>query len=132
MYLKKFESYFVSGEDLNVILDKIYNKEELTDVDKKRLEQNSNDDKDIIEIINKIADITIEFKTLNSRINSLQKKDSVQSYELFKSEWAPLNAKISKLERELEKSYGIILGSEELRVFMKKQRPDAFGEDSIY
>lgn len=85
----------------------------MTDVDKKRLEQNSNDDKDIIEIINKIADITIEFKTLNSRINSLKKKDSVQSYELFKSEWAPLNAKISKLERELEKSYGIILGSED-------------------
>jgi len=125
---KIFESEFVSKEDIDILLDKINDSgiESLTDIDKNRLTIFNSKDKEIISIIDKMGDVTLQFKQLNKRIDQLNKEgQSDESYNLFKNNWNKLNDEMVKLEREIE-SYGIQLGDHRLSKLMSKERPDAY------
>ncbi len=128
---KVFESKFVSKDDLNDLLDKISSSgiTSLSDIDKKRLTLFTEGDKEIIQIIDEMGDVTLQFKELNRKLKELsdQGKDG---YELFVTEWGPLNIKMVKLEKEIE-SYGIMLGDPRLTLLMKRERPDAYNTECL-
>lgn len=128
---KVFESKFVSKDDLNDLLDKISSSgiTSLSDIDKKRLTLFTEGDKEIIQIIDEMGDVTLQFKELNKKLKELsdQGKDG---YKLFVTEWGPLNIKMVKLEKEIE-SYGIMLGDPRLTLLMKRERPDAYNTECL-
>lgn len=121
------ESKFVDKDDVNELLDKIseYGIESLTDIDRKRLNIFSENDKAIIEIIDKMGDLTSQFKEINQQMRELseQGKDA----KFLMKDWLELNRQMVPLEREIE-SYGIMLGDPRLTRLMKKERPDVYGD----
>lgn len=126
--IKKFESFLVSDSEANNILDKINTNgiDNISDIEKNKLNLYSTNDAKVIDIINKMADITLKFMDVNNKIKKV-KDDYIKSKNIFQNEWIPLNTEISKYEKELE-SFGIELGSPELNNLFKKTRPDAYGD----
>ena len=108
-HIKKFESYFVSDEDSNEILDKITKNgiESISLKDKNILKQYSEDDVDIKEIIKSLVESIVELEKVNIEIRSFNNEyDKVK--DILKDKWKPLNDKISKLENSLISEFGIL------------------------
>lgn len=128
-YLKTYESFFVSQEEVDELLDKISSSKitSLSDIEKNRLTLFSENDKKIIDLIEQMAEITLQFKNLYIKMDELSIE---QSEKLFKKEWKPLNNKMIELEHIL-RNYGIELGDERLTRLMKKQRPDAYNTNVL-
>lgn len=108
-HIKKFESYFVSDEDSNEILDKITKNgiESISLKDKNILKQYSEDDVDIKEIIKSLVESIVELEKVNIEIRSFNNEyDKVKN--ILKDKWKPLNDKISKLENSLISEFGIL------------------------
>lgn len=129
-YLKSFKLFeksdFIDKDDVDELLDKISSSgiESLSDIDKNRLTLFSEGDKEIIETIEKMADITLKFKELNKKIKELSENGG-DGFNLFKKEWGPLNDKLRPLEQSFRK-WGIELGDYRLDKLMRKVRPDAY------
>lgn len=124
---KLFESVFVSQKDVDELLDKI-NKSGITslnDIDKNRLTLFSEGDKEIIETIEKMANITNQFKIINKEIRRCQDSGESDGFHLM-DDWMKLNKQLVPLE-QLFRKWGIELGDERLWNLMNKQRPDAYG-----
>ena len=125
------KSKFIETDEFNELLDKINDGgiTSLTDIEKKRLDLFSMDDEPILDIIDRMGDITEKFKGVNKKIQELNKEGrNEESIKLFRDEWGPLNDEMVKLEKEIE-SYGIELGDETLRNLMNKNRADVYGYD---
>lgn len=108
-HIKKFESYFVSDEDSNEILDKISKSgiESISLKDRNILKQYSEDDVDIKEIIKSLVESIVELEKVNIEIRSFNNiYDKVK--DILKDKWKPLNDKISKLENSLISEFGIL------------------------
>lgn len=117
LFSKIYEkSKFVDNDEFNEILDKINDGgiTSLTDIEKKRLDLFSMDDEPITDLIDRMADISSEFK--------------LKDKNLQKDEWDSLNDEMMKIEKEIE-AYGIDLGDEIFKNLMNKQRSDVFGYD---
>lgn len=129
-YLKSFKLFeksdFIDKDDVDELLDKISSSgiTSLSDIDKNRLTLFSEGDKEIIETIEKMADITLKFKELNKKIKELSENGG-DGFNLFKKEWGPLNDKLRPLEQSFRK-WGIELGDYRLDKLMRKVRPDAY------
>ena len=108
-HIKKFESYFVSDEDSNEILDKITKNgiESISLKDRNILKQYSENDIDIKEIIKSLVESIVELEKVNIEIRSFNNEyDKVKN--ILKDKWKPLNDKISKLENSLISEFGIL------------------------
>lgn len=136
---KLFESksVFVSEKEIDELLDKI-NKSGITsldDIDRKRINLFSDGDKEIIETIIKMGDITNQFRTLNNKIRELSDSgdgkiawfDKPEGKEFMKK-WTELNNQLRPLEQSFRK-YGIELGDPRLDKLMREVRPDAYNRD---
>lgn len=121
------ESKFVDQDELDELLDKIseFGIESISDLENKRLNIFSENDKSIIELIDKMGDITYDFKILNKKMKELSSEGKDAKYLM--KDWLELNRKMVPLEREIE-SYGIMLGDPRLTRLMKKERPDVYGD----
>ena len=125
------ESVFVSKEDVDELLDKI-NKSGITslsDIDKNRLTLFSEGDKEIIETIEKMADITNQFRELNDEMRRCQDSGESDGFHLMK-DWMKLNNQLRPLEASFRK-WGIELGDPRLDRLMRKVRPDAYNRHVI-
>jgi len=125
------KSKFVDTDEFNQLLDKINDGgiTSLTDIEKKRLDLFSMDDEPILDVIDRLGDVSAQFKIINKRIKDLTSQgNEEEAKKIFKTEWDPLNDEMVKLEKEIE-SYGIELGDETLKVLMNKNRADVFGYD---
>lgn len=125
-----FESKFVSKEEVDHLLDKISNSgiTSLNDIEKNRLKIFSEDDKEIINIIDNMADITAKFKKLNHEMKKIS--DEGKDTFILMNKWDELNKKLVPLEQSFRK-YGIYLGDERLTLLMRRQRPDVY-DTSVY
>jgi len=124
-------SKFIDQEEFDSLLDKIGDEgmQSLSEIEKKRLNLFSQDDKPIYDLIDQMADITLKFKDINKRIDDLTDAGkSDEAHKIFKDEWQRANDEIIIIEREIE-SYGIELGDQTFTMMMKKHRPDAYGYD---
>lgn len=124
-------SKFIDQEEFDSLLDKIGDEgmQSLSEIEKKRLNLFSQDDKPIYDLIDQMADITLKFKDINKRIDDLTDAGkSDEAHKIFKDEWQRTNDEIIIIEREIE-SYGIELGDQTFAMIMKKHRPDAYGYD---
>lgn len=92
------ESTFVSKEDVDDLLDKINSSgiTSLSDIDKNRLTLFSEGDKEIIETIEKMADITNKFRELNTEIRRCQSSGKSDGFHLMK-DWGKLNDQLRPL-----------------------------------
>lgn len=125
------KSKFVDTDEFNDLLDKINDGgiTSLTDIEKKRLDLFSMDDEPILDVIERMGDLTAQFKIINKKLKDLQSQGKiVDAKNLFRDEWAPLNNEMMKLEKEIE-SYGIELGDETFMSMMNKHRADVYGYD---
>jgi hypothetical protein len=117
---KKFESSeFFTQEHIDQLLDKISDSgiESLSDIDKNQLKLFSEDDKEIIETIQKMGDITNQFRELNQKMRDIQSKGD-DPYYLMK-DWMELNDQLRPLESSFRK-WGIELGDPRLDKMMRK------------
>ena len=108
-HIKKFESYFISDEHSNEILDKISKSgiESISLKDRNILKQYSENDIDIKEIIKSLVESIVELEKVNIEIRSFNNiYDKVK--DILKDKWKPLNDKISKLENSLISEFGIL------------------------
>lgn len=125
------KSNFVDTDEFNTLLDKINDTgiNSLTDIEKKRLDLFSMDDEPILDVIDRMADLTSEFKMVNKKIKQLSDEGkTVEAKNLFRDKWSPMNDEMIKLEREI-KSYGIEVGDETFMSMMNKHRSDVYGYD---
>ena len=125
------KSNFVDTDEFNTLLDKINDGglTSLTDIEKKRLDLFSMDDEPILDIIDRMADLTSEFKMVNKKIKQLSDEGkTVEAKNLFRDKCSPMNDEMIKLEREI-KSYGIEVGDETFMSLMNKHRSDVYGYD---
>ena len=125
------KSKFVEVDEFNELLDKINDTglTSLTDIEKKRLDLFSMDDEPILDLIDRMGDLTTEFKMVNKKIKQLSDEGkSVEAKNLFRDQWEPMNDEMIKLEREI-KSYGIEVGDETFMSMMNKHRGDVYGYD---
>lgn len=125
------KSKFVDTDEFNELLDKINDTgiTSLTDIEKKRLDLFSMDDEPILDLIDRMGDLTAEFKIINKKIKQLSDEGkSVEAKNLFRDQWDPMNDEMIKLEREI-KSYGIEVGDETFMSMMNKHRSDVYGYD---
>jgi hypothetical protein len=125
------KSKFVDTDEFNELLDKINDTgiTSLTDIEKKRLDLFSMDDEPILDLIDRMGDLTAEFKIINKKIKQLSDEGkSVEAKNLFRDQWDPMNDEMIKLEREI-KSYGIEVGDETFMSMMNKHRGDVYGYD---
>lgn len=133
-YLKEYKvferSEFVDIEDVNKLLDKINDSgiESLTDIDKNNFKLFSDGDKEIIDTIEQMGDITNQFKELNTKMREVSNSDKDGEY-LMKT-WSDLNNKLRPLEQSFSK-WGIQLGDPRLTKLMKTQRPDVYNNLSL-
>jgi hypothetical protein len=125
------KSKFVEVDEFNELLDKINDGgiTSLTDVEKKRLDLFSMDDEPILDVIDRMGDLTAQFKIVNKKLKDLQSQGKiVDAKNLFRDEWGPLNDEMMKLEKIILE-YGIDLGDETFMSMMNKHRADVYGYD---
>ena len=122
---KLFESIFVSKEDVDNLLDKISSSgiTSLSYIDKNRLTLFSEGDKEIIDTIEKMADITNQFRELNQKMKDIQSKGGDAKYLM--EDWMRLNDELAPLEQSFRK-WGINLGDPRLDRLQRRTRPDAY------
>lgn len=122
---KLFESDFFDSDYIDTLLDKISDSgiDSLSDIEKNQLKLFSEDDKEIIETIEKMGDITREFKELNQKMKDIQSNGGDAKY-LMKN-WLELNSQLVPLEQSFKK-WGIELGDSRLDRLMRRTRPDAY------
>ena len=126
------ESIFVSKDDVDELLDKISSSgiNSLSDIEKNRLTLFSENDKEIIKIIEEMGDITNEFRELNKKMNKLSSEGKNKEAHSLMSHWMELNDKLRPLEQSFRK-WGIELGDVRLDNLMRKVRPDAYNRGVI-
>jgi hypothetical protein len=125
------KSKFVDTDEFNQLLDKINDGgiTSLTDIEKKRLDLFSMDDEPILDVIDRMGDLTAQFKEINKRLSDLSSKGkNEEAKKIFREEWGPLNEEMMKLERIIQE-YGIDLGDETFMSIMNKNRADVYGYD---
>jgi len=125
------KSKFVDDDEFNELLDKINDTgiTSLTDIEKKRLDLFSMDDEPILDLIEKMGDLSAEFKILNKRLSDLSSQGkNEEAKKIFRDEWGPLNDEMTKLENIIQE-YGIDLGDETFMSMMNKHRADVYGYD---
>jgi hypothetical protein len=125
------KSKFVDTDEFNDLLDKINDGgiTSLTDIEKKRLDLFSMDDEPILDVIERMGDLTAQFKIINKKLKDLQSQGKiVDAKNLFRDEWGPLNDEMTKLEQIIQE-YGIDLGDETFMSMMNKHRADVYGYD---
>jgi len=125
------KSKFVDTDEFNDLLDKINDGgiTSLTDIEKKRLDLFSMDDEPILDVIERMGDLTAQFKIINKKLKDLQSQGKiVDAKNLFRDEWGPLNDEMMKLEQIIQE-YGIDLGDETFMSMMNKHRADVYGYD---
>jgi hypothetical protein len=125
------KSKFVDTDEFNTLLDKINDGgiTSLTDIEKKRLDLFSMDDEPILDLIERMGDLTAQFKIINKKLKGLQSQGKiVDAKNLFRDEWGPLNDEMMKLEKIIQE-YGIDLGDETFISMMNKNRADVYGYD---
>ena len=122
---KLFESEFFDNDYIDSLLDKISDSgiESLSDIEKNQLNLFSEDDKEIIETIEKMGDITRNFKELNQKMREIQSNGGDSKYLM--EDWLELNSQLVPLEQSFRK-WGIELGDPRLDRMMRKTRPDAY------
>jgi hypothetical protein len=122
---KVFESEFFDSDYIDTLLDKISDSgmESLSDIEKNQLNLFSEDDKEIIETIEKMGDITREFKDLNKKMREISDSGGDPFYLM--KDWMELNDQLRPLEQSFRK-WGIELGDPRLDRLMRKTRPDAY------
>lgn len=84
-HLKRFnESFFVTKSEVDELLDKISSSgiTSLSDIEKNRLSLFSEEDKEIIEVIEKMADITNKFSELNKEMSRLTNEGKTKKHDL--------------------------------------------------
>ena len=125
------KSKFVDTDEFNDLLDKINDGgiTSLTDIEKKRLDLFSMDDEPILDVIDRMGDLTAQFKEINKKLNNLSSQGkNKEAQKIFRDEWGPLNDEMTKLE-EIIQEYGIDLGDETFMSMMNKNRADVYGYD---
>ena len=125
------KSKFVDTDEFNTLLDKINDGgiTSLTDIEKKRLDLFSMNDEPILDIIDRMGDLTAQFKEINKRLSNLSSQGkNEEAQKIFRDEWGPLNDEMMKLERIIQE-YGIDLGDETFMSMMNKNRSDVYGYD---
>lgn len=122
---KVFESEFFDNDYIDTLLDKISDSgiESLSDIEKNQLKLFSEDDIEIIETIEKMADITRQFKEINRKMKDIQSEGGDAKYLM--EDWLELNNQLVPLEQSFRK-WGIELGDPRLDRLMRKTRPDAY------
>ena len=87
------------------------------------------DDEPILDIIDRMGDLTAQFKEINKRLSNLSSQGkNEEAQKIFRDEWGPLNDEMMKLERIIQE-YGIDLGDETFMSMMNKNRSDVYGYD---
>jgi 5-bromo-4-chloroindolyl phosphate hydrolysis protein len=123
------KSKFVETDEFNELLDKINDTgiTSLTDIEKKRLDLFSMDDEPILDVIDRMADLTTKFVMINKKIKDLSDQGKkVDAENLFRNKWNQMNDEMIKLEAEIVK-YGVDLGDETFMSMMHKHRGDVYG-----
>lgn len=125
------ESVFVTKDEVDELLDKITSSgiTSLSDVEKNRLNLFSEDDKEIIKIIEEMGDLTAEFMEVNNKIKELMSEYKTEEAKSLMSKWNSLDKKMTVLEKSFKK-WGIELGDERLFNLMKKIRPDIYSANA--
>ena len=124
---KLFEaSEFFTREYIDKLLDKISLSgiKSLSDIEKNRLKIFSENDKEIIETIEKMGNITLKFKEINNEMRRCQDSGESDGFHLM-DDWLKLNSELRPLEASFRK-WGIELGDPRLDKLMRKVRPDAY------
>lgn len=123
---KLFESEFFDNDYIDSLLDRISDSgiDSLSDIEKNQLKLFSEDDKEIIETIEKMGDLTIKFKEINAEMRRCQDSGESDGFHLMK-DWMKLNKELRPLEQSFRK-WGIELGDPRLDKLMRKIRPDAY------
>src|ERR1035437_7141953 len=123
---KLFESTFVSKEEVDILLDKISQSgiTSLSDIEKNRLTLFSEQDREIIDTIEKMGDLTRKFKEVNAEMRRCQDSGESDGFHLM-DDWLKLNNQLRPLQASFRK-WGIELGDERLTNLMRKQRPDVY------
>jgi hypothetical protein len=116
------KSKFVEVDEFNELLDKINDTglTSLTDIEKKRLDLFSMDDEPILDLIDRMAEISVAMRSLTKIIKDLSDKGESDKLDKALGEWKPLDTEITKLENIIEE-YGIDLGDETFMSMMNKQ-----------
>lgn len=122
----KEASEFFNQQYIDNLLDKINQSgiTSLSDIERNQLTLFSEDDKEIISTIEKMGDITYQFKILNKKMN--QMSSSGENARPLMKDWMMLNDKLKVLERTFKK-WGIEHGDWRLSKMMSKVRPDVYG-----
>lgn len=124
---KLFESStFFDKIYIDELLDKISDSgiDSLSDIEKNQLILFSEDDKEVIETIEKMGDLTNRFREINAEMKRCQDSGESDGFHLM-SDWMELNKQLRPLEQSFRK-WGIELGDPRLDQLMRKIRPDAY------
>ena len=124
------ESVFVTKDEVDELLDKISDSgiTSLSDIERNRLTLFSEDDKEIIKIIEEMGDITKEFIEVNNKISKLMSEHKDEEARSFMDQWDSLDKKMTVLENSFKK-WGIELGDERLSNLIRKIRPDVYNKE---
>jgi hypothetical protein len=119
-------SEFFDQSDIDELLDKISLSgiTSLTDIEKNKLTLFSEDDREIIQTIEMMGDITAQFKSLRKEIERLH-GEGKNPHSLM-GKWLGLNDQMRPLEQTFRK-WGIDIGDPRLDRMMSKIRPDVYG-----
>ena len=124
------ESVFVTKDEVDELLDKINDSgiSSLSDIERNRLTLFSEEDKEIIKIIEEMGDITTQFIEVNRQISKLMSEHKDEEARSFMDQWDSLDKKMTVLENSFKK-WGIELGDERLSNLIRKIRPDVYNKE---
>jgi hypothetical protein len=122
------ESNFVNQSEVDNLLDRIATSGiiSLSDIEKNRLDLFSTEDKEIIDTIEKMGDITIKLKDLNRKMDMINREEGKdKDLDDLMDYWVELSREVGALRKSF-KRWGIEPGDERLDNLMRKVRPDAY------
>jgi len=124
------ESVFVTKDEVDELLDKINDSgiSSLSDIERNRLTLFSEEDKEIIKIIEEMGDITTQFIEVNRQISKLMSEHKDEEARSFMDQWDSLDKKLTVIENSFKK-WGIELGDERLSNLIRKIRPDVYNKE---